>query len=88
MSALGFIMVLALAGALLHLAWHLVLATLIWAPSAAGAIGIGWSVTAWTGNVALGIGVAIFAATIIRAGDTALENECVLYGSLYRWSKT
>lgn len=67
-SALGFILILALAGALLHLAWHLVLATLVWAPSAAGAIGAGWSVATWTGNAALGIGVAIFAATIIRAG--------------------
>lgn len=66
-SALGFILILALAGALLHLAWHLVLATLVWAPSAAGAIGVGWSVATWTGNAALGIGVAILAATMIRA---------------------
>jgi hypothetical protein len=66
-SALGFILILALAGALLHLGWHLVLATLIWAPSAAGAIGVGWSVATWTGNAALGIGVAILAATMIRA---------------------
>lgn len=65
-SALGFILILALAGALLHLGWHLV-ATLIWAPSAAGAIGVGWSVATWTGNAALGIGVAILAATMIRA---------------------
>lgn len=66
-SALGSIVVLALAGAFLHLAWHLVLATLIWAPSAAGAIGVGWSVATWTGNAALGIGVAILAAALIRA---------------------
>jgi hypothetical protein len=65
-STLGFIVVLALAGALLHLAWRFVLATLIWAPSAAGVIGIGWHVATWTGNVALGMGIAIFAATIIR----------------------
>ncbi len=67
-SALSLIILLALAGALLHLAWHLVLATLVWTPSAAGAIGLGWSVATWTGNAALGIGVAIIAATIIRAG--------------------
>ncbi len=67
MSGLGFIIVLALAGALLHLAWHLVLATLIWAPSAAGGLGSGWYVATWTGNAALGIGVAILAATLIRA---------------------
>lgn len=67
-SILGFIVLLALAGALLHLAWHLALATLIWAPSAAGGIGVGWSVAMWTGNAALGIGVAIIAATLIRAG--------------------
>lgn len=66
-SALGFILILALAGALLHLAWHLVLATVIWALSAAAAIGVGWSVATWTGNAALGIGVAILAATMIRA---------------------
>jgi len=66
-SALGFFVLLALAGALLHLAWHLALATLIWAPSAAGGIGVGWSVAIWTGNAALGIGVAILAAAMIRA---------------------
>jgi hypothetical protein len=67
-SALGFIVLLALAGALLHLAWHLALATLIWAPSAAGGIGIGWYVATWTDSATLGIGVAILAATLIRAG--------------------
>ena len=66
-SALGFIVLLAFAGALLHLAWHLALATLIWAPSAAGGIGIGWYVVTWTDNAILGIGVAIIAATLIRA---------------------
>lgn len=66
-SALGLIVLLGLAGALLHLAWHLALATLIWAPSAAGAIGIGWSVATWTDSATLGIGVAILAATLIRA---------------------
>lgn len=66
-SALGFIALLAFAGALLHLAWHLVLATLIWAPSAAGGIGVGWYVATWSGDATLGIGVAILAATLIRA---------------------
>lgn len=66
-SALGIIAVLALVGALLHLAWHLVLASLIWAPSAAGALGVGWYVATWSDNTALGIGVAILAASMIRA---------------------
>jgi hypothetical protein len=66
-SALGFIVVLALVGALLHLAWHLVFAALIWAPSAAGAIGVGWYVATWSGDATLGIGAAIVAASMIRA---------------------
>lgn len=66
-SGLGFILILVLAGALLHLAWHLVLATLIWVPSAAGGIGVGWYVAIWTGSAIIGIGVAILAATILRA---------------------
>lgn len=61
-SALGFVVLLALAGAVLHLAWHLVLAILIWALSAAGGISIGWYVASWTSNATLGIGVAILAA--------------------------
>jgi len=44
-SALGIIAVLALVGALLHLAWHLVLASC---------------------DAALGIGLAILAASMIR----------------------
>ncbi len=64
---LGFIALLALAGALLHLAWYLVLAVLIWAPSAAGALVVGWYVAIWTDNAFLGIAVAILAATMIRA---------------------
>lgn len=66
-SVLGFIALLALAGALLHLAWYLVLAVLIWAPSAAGALAAGWHVAIWTDNAFLGIAVAILAATMIRA---------------------
>lgn len=66
-SALGVVVLLALAGAVLHLAWHLVLAILIGAPSAAGGISIGWYVASWTSNTTLGIGVAILAATLIRA---------------------
>lgn len=66
-SILGFIALLALAGALLHLAWYLVLAVLIWAPSAAGALALGWYVAVWTDNAFLGIGVAILAATVVRA---------------------
>ena len=66
-SALGFIVALALVGALLHLAWHLVLATLIWAPSAAGAIGVGWCVATWSGDATLGITMSIVAASMIRA---------------------
>lgn len=51
----------------MDLAWHLALATLIWAPSAAGGIGIGWYVAIWTDNATLGIGIAILTATLIRA---------------------
>ena len=66
-SALGVIALLALAGAVLHIAWHLVLAILIWVPSAAGGISIGWYVAIWASNTTLGMGVAILAATLIRA---------------------
>ena len=79
-SVLGFIALLALAGALLHLAWYLVLATLIWAPSAAGALAVGWYVAIWTDNAFLGIAVAILAATMIRA--------CVARALAWLWLHT
>ncbi|MBN8607001.1 MAG: hypothetical protein J0L81_08805 [Caulobacterales bacterium] len=66
-SGISFIALLALAGALLHLAWHLMLATLIWAPSAAGALGAGWYITSWTADAGLGVAAAILAASVIRA---------------------
>lgn len=66
-SALGLMVLLGLAGALLHLAWHLMLATLIWGPSAAGALGAGWYITSWTADAGLGVATAILAASVIRA---------------------
>lgn len=79
-SALGVIVLLALAGAVLHLAWHLVLATLIWAPSAAGGISVGWYVATRTDNTILGLGIAILAATLIRA--------CVARALVWLWART
>jgi hypothetical protein len=58
--------VLALAGALLHLAWWLVIATLIWVPSGASAIVVGWYVTQCSESTALGVGVAIATAALVR----------------------
>lgn len=79
-SVLSFIALLALAGALLHLVWYLVLAVLIWAPSAAGALAVGWYVVIWTDNAFLGIAVAILAATMIRA--------CVARALAWLWLRT
>lgn len=79
-SVPGFIALLALAGALLHLAWYLVLAVLIWAPSAAGALVVGWYVAIWTDNAFLGIAVAILAATMIRG--------CVARALAWLWLHT
>lgn len=58
--------VLALAGALLHLAWWFVIAALIWAPSGASAIVVGWHVAQWSENTALGVGAAIATAALAR----------------------
>lgn len=58
--------VLALAGALLHLAWWLVLAALIWAPSGASAIVVGWYVAQWSESTAQGVGAAIATAALVR----------------------
>ncbi len=58
--------VLALAGALLHLASWLVIATLIWAPSGVSAIVVGWYVAHWSENTALGVGAAIATAALVR----------------------
>jgi hypothetical protein len=56
-----------LAGALLHLAWRLALAALIWAPSAAGGIIAGWHVALWSEHAGLGVAVAIGVAALIRS---------------------
>lgn len=58
--------VLALAGALLHLAWWLVIAALIWAPSGASAIVVGWYVAQWSESTALGVAAAITTAALVR----------------------
>lgn len=58
--------VLALAGALLHLAWWLVIAALIWAPSGAGAILVGWYVAQCSESAALGAAAAIATAALVR----------------------
>jgi hypothetical protein len=57
---------LALAGAVLHLAWRLALAALIWAPSAASGIIAGWHVALWFENAGLGVAAAIGAAALTR----------------------
>jgi hypothetical protein len=58
--------VLALAGALLHLAWWLVIAALIWAPSGASAIVVGRYVAQWSESAALGVAAAIATAALVR----------------------
>lgn len=58
--------ILALAGALLHLAWWLVLAALVWAPSGASAIVVGWYVAHWSESAALGVAAAITTAALVR----------------------
>lgn len=58
--------VLALAGALLHLAWWLVIAALIWAPSGARAIVVGWYVAKWSESAAIGAAAAIATAALVR----------------------
>lgn len=58
--------VLALAGALLHLAWWLVIAALLWAPSGASAIVVGGYVAQWSESTALGVAAAIATAALVR----------------------
>jgi len=58
--------VLVLAGALLHLAWWLAVAALLWAPSGASAIFVGWYVAQWSESTALGVGAAIATAALVR----------------------
>jgi len=57
---------LVLAGALLHLAWWLVIAALLWAPSGASAIVVGWYVAQWSESTALGVAAAIATAALVR----------------------
>ncbi len=61
-SALVSLCLLTLVGALLHLAWRLALAALIWAPSAAGGILVGWHVALWAEQSGLGVAAAISVA--------------------------
>jgi hypothetical protein len=56
-----------LAGALLHLAWRLALAALVWTPSAYVGIVTGWHVGLWTEHAGLGVVAAVGVAALIRA---------------------
>lgn len=66
MTLLVSLCVLALAGALLHLAWWLLIAALLWAPSGAGAIVVSWYVAQWSESAALGVAAAIVTAALVR----------------------
>ncbi len=65
-SLLGLIVLLAIVGALLHAAWHIMLAGLIWTPSAVSGISVGWAIATSTDDVGVGIGAAIVAAALVR----------------------
>jgi hypothetical protein len=64
--ACGSLCVLVLVGALLHLAWWLAIAALLWAPSGACAIVVGWHVTQGSESIALGGAAAIITAALVR----------------------
>jgi len=65
-TALASLCVLVLAGALLHLAWRIALAALLWAPSGAAGLVAGWYVAQGFDTIALGVAAAISAAALVR----------------------
>jgi len=58
--------VLALAGALLHLAWWLMLWVLLWALSGGSAVVVGWYVAEGLESTLLGVAAGVIAAALAR----------------------
>lgn len=65
-ATLQLLLLLVCAGALLHLAWRLLLMTILWAPSAAAGAIAGWHIAQWTEHTALSIFAAITIAAVAR----------------------
>lgn len=63
-------------GALLHLAWGLLCAALIWAPSGYAGIVTGWYVAESIENVALAVAAALGVSTLVRFAIVAAWMSC------------
>lgn len=58
--------VLICVGAFLHLAWGLLRAALVWAPSGYAGIVAGWYVAECSENIAIAVAVALGASALVR----------------------
>lgn len=71
----GFVLICL--GALLHLAWAIFRAALIWAPSGYAGIVAGWHVAEGSENTALAVAAALGAATLVRFAILTVWMSCV-----------
>lgn len=65
-SVLLSVCVLMCVGALLHLAWGVIRAALVWAPSGYAGIVAGWYAAECSENTSMAIAAAIGASTLVR----------------------
>jgi hypothetical protein len=66
MSVLALVLALLCVGALLHLAWLLALALLVWAPSGYAGIVCGWYAARLLESTSAGVAVAVAVAALTR----------------------
>jgi hypothetical protein len=53
-------------GALLHIAWGILRAALVWAPSGYAGIVTGWYVAEWSDSATLAVAAALAVSTLVR----------------------
>lgn len=69
-------------GALLHLAWSLLRAAMIWVPSGYAGIVVGWYVAECTDNMALAVAAALGISSLVRFATSRLGRAALRHDVL------